>query len=316
MTPEDRVIELLERANPVPDPDDVPVPSGGAASLRRHDQRSNTVPLSISEPTTTVPPTPDDPRRPGRLLAVAAAAVLLVTGLVIIGVRSDDQPVPADQPPTPTADPTTDSEPAPTSPPETTVPATTVPVIERTPQLNTGTVLDGGASYQTSTDPVRGMTPKISLSVPEDQGENAWSVLNAFPMEVDFLPLGDWVTGAREPTFGLAPVAEGVTVEDVVASVEAFVADNPGFELAVETGQIRGDTVTVLRGSSPSETGDSVRIPTSPSSGFLVPPRRQFVTYLIEGPSHVVAAKIESSERDLDATIERVVPILDTIEFP
>ena len=71
----------------------------------------------------------------------------------------------------------------------------------------------------------------------------------------------------------------------------------------------------LLRGTSSPTAGGEHRVPTSSNSYFLVPPTREFVVYLIDGPTQVVAAKIESRPTDLDAAVERIIPILDTVEF-
>lgn len=318
MTPEERVIELMEQANPVPDPNDTPLTEGSGAYLRRLEQRSNIMTLSTVDHDTTGHHSPHTPKKPVLMVTVAAATVALIVGLVVIATRSDDDPIPADQPasPIPTANPAVDAEPAPVTPDSVPTESTPTVATDEPGELNTGTVLDGGTTYRTSTDPERGMTPEMTLTIPAEQGGAAWSVLNAFPLEVDFLPLGDWLTpGVREPTFGLAPAPQGVPVDEVVASVEAYAADDPAFELSVDSDRVRNETVTVLRGTSSVGTGDNHRVPTSDNSYFLVPPGREFVVYLIEGPAHVVAAKIESSRDDLDAAVERIVPILNTVEF-
>lgn len=271
---------------------------------------------------------PPDRKKPWLMVAAAAAIVTLVAGLVIVGTRPDDDPVPADQPTTPTSpatspasDPDEDPEPDSASDPDEegepipTVPATTAAPAESEP-IQFGGILDGGTTYRTSTDPVYGMTPQMNLTIPSDQGEAAWAVHNLLPLEVTFLAIGDWVpAGVREPVFGLAPVTEGVPVDDVVASIEAYAAADPAFELSVGSATIRGETVTALRGISSPGTGSDHRIPTSDDSGFGIPPSRTFVVYLIEGPTHVIAATIESGAEEFDAAVERVVPILDTLEF-
>ena len=119
-----------------------------------------------------------------------------------------------------------------------------------------------------------------------------------------------------EPGGGVSLVAEGTTVDDVVTSVTAYAAENDDFDVTVESGQLGGEEVTVLRGSS-SRIGGFVEVPTSNDSGFGFPdgPRR-FVAYVIEGPSRLVVATLDSHELDFDFMLERATPVLDSIEFP
>lgn len=316
MTSEDRVIELMTRANPVPDPSGATLPRRADAYLRELEQRSPVMSLSTLDPDTTEHE-PTGRRKSWPILLAAAAVVALVISLVVMGTRPDDDPIPADRPTTPSTSPSTVPEPDDASAiaPGEPIPPVTSPAVEPVP-VGFGGILDGGTTYRTSRDPVYGMTPEMTLTIPSDQGEAAWSVLNMFPDEVTFLPLGDWVpAGVREPVFGLAPVTEGVPVAEVVASIEAYADADPDFELTVDSATIGGETVPALRGVSSRGTGSDHRIPTSDSSSFSVPPSRSFIVYLIEGPTHVIAAKIESGANQYDDAVAHVVPILDTIEF-
>lgn len=318
MTPEEHVIELMTRANPVPDPSGATLPRRADVYLRELEQRSTVMSLSTLDPDTTEHE-PTDRRKSWPILLAAAAVAALVIGLVVMGTRPDDDPIPADRPSTPSTtpvtSPSTDPDDASAIAPGEPIPPVAGAAAEPVP-VGFGGILDGGTTYRTSRDPVYGMTPEMTLTIPNDQGEAAWSVLNMFPDEVTFLPLGDWVpAGVREPVFGLAPVTEGVPVADVVASIEAYADADPDFELTVESATIGGDTVSALRGVSSRGTGSDHRIPTSDDSSFSVPPSRSFIVYLIEGPTHVIAAKIESGAAEFDDAVAHVVPILDTIEF-
>ncbi len=56
-------------------------------------------------------------------------------------------------------------------------------------------------------------------------------------------------------------------------------------------------------------------MPTSSSTNFSVAPDAEVVVYVLEGPSQVVVARIESDEEDLEWMIGQVAPVLESIEF-
>lgn len=126
MTNEEHVMQLFERANPVPEPSDLAPPIRTSGDLIDFQHRSSTMTLTAIEPNA---PEHHHTRR-NWIVAVAAAVLLLVAGLVVAATRNDDTTlVPADTPaPTvapddaanpPAADPAPDDAEAPTPDPST-----------------------------------------------------------------------------------------------------------------------------------------------------------------------------------------------------
>jgi hypothetical protein len=122
MTNEEHVMQLFERANPVPEPSDLAPPIRTSGDLIDFRHRSSTMTLTAIEPDA---PENHHTRR-SWLVAAAAAVLLLIAGLVVAASRNDDATlVPADSPaPTvapddatnpPAGDPATDdaADPAP-----------------------------------------------------------------------------------------------------------------------------------------------------------------------------------------------------------
>ena len=97
MTTERHVMELFERANPVPEPDAIDVDLGAYRYLAALHEEPST--MIIIEPTNTPP-------RPGRrrwLLPAISAAVIVIVVMLGLVVVNDDDPTPADTPvPAPT----------------------------------------------------------------------------------------------------------------------------------------------------------------------------------------------------------------------
>jgi uncharacterized surface protein with fasciclin (FAS1) repeats len=111
MTTDDDVMRLFERANPVPDPG-LAVPKVGASGyLDIIERKQTTMTLTTTEPEAPEHRDHEDasPWRPW--LLAAAALLLVVGGLVIVGVRSGSDQAPADQP-RPTAPLSTETLPA------------------------------------------------------------------------------------------------------------------------------------------------------------------------------------------------------------
>jgi hypothetical protein len=112
MTNEEHVMQLFERANPVPEPDDIAPPTRTSGDLIDLQHRSSTMTLTTIEPDA---PEQHHTKR-NWLIAAAAAVALLIAGLVVAATRNDDTTlVPAD-PPAPIVEPddaATPVEPAP-----------------------------------------------------------------------------------------------------------------------------------------------------------------------------------------------------------
>ena len=215
-----------------------------------------------------------------------------------------------------------ETDPAPTAPIETT--ATTSEPVETDPppatvavpepkRLLAGT-MSGGTTFVAAF-----MEPQVTFTIPEDHGPQSWSAIRLDQEGFVILALQDaptpGVPADYEPGAGVTLVSEGATIDDVVASVTAYAEANDDFDVTVESGQFRGEEVTVLRANS-SRIGGFVDVPTSSDSGFGFPdgPRR-FVAYLIEGPDQVVLAHFDSHELDYDFMVDRATPVLESIEF-
>ena len=95
MTNEEHVMQLFERANPVPEPSDLAPPTRTSGDLIDFQHRSSTMTLTAIEPNA---PEHDHTRR-NWIFAATAAVLLLVVGLVVAATRNDDTTlVPADTP--------------------------------------------------------------------------------------------------------------------------------------------------------------------------------------------------------------------------
>ncbi len=175
--------------------------------------------------------------------------------------------------------------------------------------------LDGGSTYRTET-----LDPEVTFSIPADHGERSWRSLFATPSGFVIVALQEektpGVPDGSQPGMQVAPVVDGVTADEVVASVMNYAGENPAFDVAAETGMIAGSEVTVLRGTS-FDTGDGlVEVPTSADSRFVLPTGpREFLVYLLDGPSGLVAVVLDAHELEFDFLISRTTPILDSLEI-
>jgi hypothetical protein len=225
-------------------------------------------------------------------------------------VETDLAPVETDLAPAETEPAPVETEPAPveTDPPP---PPT---VAEPAPKRLLAGTMSGGTTFVAAF-----MEPQVTFTIPEAHGPQSWNAIRLGPEGFVILALQDapppGVPADYEPGAGVSLVSEGATVDDVVASVTAYAAENDDFDVTVESAQFRGEEVTVLRASS-SRVGGFVDVPTSSDSGFGFPdgPRR-FVGYLIDGPSQVAIAHFDSHELDYDFMVERATPVLESIEF-
>lgn len=101
MTNEEHLMQLFERANPVPEPSELAPPLRTSGDLIDLQHRSSTMTLTAIEPDA---PEHHHTRR-NWIVAAAAAGLLLIAGLVVAATRNDDTTlVPAD-PPAPTVAP-------------------------------------------------------------------------------------------------------------------------------------------------------------------------------------------------------------------
>ena len=175
--------------------------------------------------------------------------------------------------------------------------------------------LDGGSTYRTET-----LDPEVTFTVPADQGEDSWASLFATPSGFVIVALPEEKTPGvpddSEPGLQVAPVADGVTADEVVAEVMAYAGESQLLDVEAEVGMIAGSEVTVLRGTS-FDMGDGlVEVPTSTDSRFLLPTGpREFLVYLLEAPSGLVAVVLDAHELEFDFLISRATPILDSLEF-
>ena len=119
MTNEERVMTLFERANPVPEPERVPPPTTASRYLDDLHRRSSTMTLTTDNDRTDTGATQhqeprggSNPRRQWLLVAAVIAVLGLVAGLIFIGNRADEEPVPADEPEPTAPEATVDAEPA------------------------------------------------------------------------------------------------------------------------------------------------------------------------------------------------------------
>jgi ketosteroid isomerase-like protein len=94
MTSQERVMNLFESANPVPERGSVAPPKDASGYLSTIQRESSTMTLTASEPETS---DNNNQKRPWILVAAAVAALALIGGLIYAG-NVDDEQVPADQP--------------------------------------------------------------------------------------------------------------------------------------------------------------------------------------------------------------------------
>ena len=206
-----------------------------------------------------------------------------------------------------------------TSADEPTATGSSVPVSDEAasePLPLTGNItLDGGSTYRTET-----LDPEVTFSIPADQGDRSWRSLFATPSGFVVVALQDeqtpGVPDGSQPGMQVAPVADGVSADEVVASVMDYAGESQTFDVEAEMGMIDGTEVTVLRGTS-FDMGDGlVEVPTSADSRFVLPTGpREFLVYLLEGPSGLVAVVLDAHELEFDLIISRATPIVDSFEF-
>lgn len=254
----------------------------------------------------------------------------LLAAVTIVGASSacasdgDGAPTPASSPTVATVAPVettpapveTNAAPAETTPaPVETDPPPPSTVAEPAPKRLLASTMSGGTTFIAAF-----MEPQVTFTIPEDHGPQSWKAIRLGEEGFVILALQDastpGVPADYEPGAGVSLVAEGATVDDVVASVTTYAAQNDDFDVTVESGQLGNEEVTVFRGSS-SRVGGFVEVPTSSDSSFGFPdgPRR-FVAYVLEGPDRLVLAHFDSHELDFDFMVERATPVLDSIEFP
>lgn len=240
------------------------------------------------------------------ILVGVAAALVVIVGIVAVNAPSDDEGrLDSVDSPEQSADAAPVETTSPSSPPPTTV--------APEPRERIGGLLDGGTSYQTHL-----FDQGLAFAIPEAHGADSWEALAATPQRLILLAVETEQTPDfaenREPALHIAPVSEGSTVDDVIASIMAFATDSDDLELAAETGIVGGEEVAALRGRS-SAADRPLEVPTSDSTFFELPPGSESLVYVIEGPTQVVVVSIDSREVDFEWMVERVSPILDSIEF-
>jgi len=237
-----------------------------------------------------------------RILAVTAAAALVVAGCS----DPDDAGVAAEATIAPVPDSTESSIVDSTTPP--TVPVDPVPIRE-------GMTLTAGWTYLAD-----GFDIPLTYTIPADLVDGRWrvflantsSTVNILNVTARNQEVGD----ALQPGLALTAVPKGFTVEDFVASLDAYAADNDHFTFTEDVGEFRGDEVTILRGSSNSTANGSFSIPIPGDATLpMATGPREFLIYVVPVEDRLLAVLLSAHELDLDLIVTNAAPIVESITF-
>jgi hypothetical protein len=239
-----------------------------------------------------------------RILAVTAAAALVVSGCS----DSDEADVAAEATIAPVPDSTEPSIVDSTDPPPPTVPVDPVPIRE-------GMTLTAGWTYLAD-----GFDIPLTYTIPADLVDGRWRVFQANTSStVNILNVtarNPEVGDALQPGLAWTAVPKGSTVEDLVASVDAYAADNDHFTFTEDVGEFRGDEVTVLRGSSNSTANGSFSIPISGDATLpMATGAREFLIYVVPAEDRLLAVSLGAHELDFDLIVTNAAPIVESITF-
>ena len=244
-----------------------------------------------------------------RILTVTAAAALVVSGCSDpddAGVAADATiaPIPA------STAPSTDPPPPDTS---STAPPTTVPADPVS--LREGMTLTAGWTYL-----AEGFDIPLTYTIPADGSDgrwrvfqaNTWSTVNILNVAARNADVGD----ALQPGISFTTVPAGTTVDDFVARLDAYAAENDHFTFTRDVGVFRGDEVSVLRGSSNSTANGSFSIPVSDDTSMaMATGPREFLIYLVPVDDRLLAVSLSGHEFDFDLIVANAAPIIESITF-
>ena len=243
-----------------------------------------------------------------RILAVTAAAALVVSGCS----DSDDADASAEATLPPAAEATEPSIVESTVPPSTnppvTVPADPVAIRE-------GMTLTAGWTYV-----AEGLGIPLTYTIPADLVDGRWRVFQANTSStVNILNVttrNPEVGDALQPGIAWTAVPEGATVDDLVASVEAYAAENDHFTFTEDVGEFHGEEVTVLRGSSNSPANGSFSIPIPGDATLpMATGPREFLIYVVPVEDRLLAVSLGAHELDFDLIVTNAAPIIESITF-
>lgn len=164
----------------------------------------------------------------------------------------------------------------------------------------------------------------FTFSVPGDTDgrfeavfDNQWST--ALSLYVS--PRSPDVAGDLQPRVQLSTVADGVSQDDIVASVMAYAEEHDEFEVTMEPGLLRGEAVTVLRGTStfdsaePGSSADTL-IPTSEDTYIKMElGDREFIIFVGEVDSQPMVYVFDSDPSQFDLTVKNGSALLETVQF-
>ena len=239
-----------------------------------------------------------------RVLALAAAAALAVSGCA----GPDDADVAAGATIAPVPDSTEPSIVDSTAPPPVTVPVAPVAIRE-------GMTLTAGWTYL-----AEGLDIPLTHTIPADLVDGRWRVFQAntsSTVNILNVTTRNWEVGdALQPGIAWTAVPGGTTVEDLVASVEAYAAENDHFTFTEDVGEFRGEEVTVLRGSSNSPANGSFSIPISGEATLpMATGPRDFLIYVVPVEDRLLAVSLGAHELDFDLIVTNAAPIIESITF-
>ena len=202
-----------------------------------------------------------------------------------------------------------------TAAPKEVAPETTVSNIPAAPvKLRDGITLTSGWTYATNRFDV-----PFTYTIPEDTDgryrvfqEATWFVatlMNVSPRNPD-------VRGDQQPGLGFSTVPIGIGVEDMVNTMIAFADERDDFELTRTTGLLRGEEVTILRGSSDVAGDRTFSIPTSGESFTLMPQGpREFILFVIDVEGRPVMADINADPLQFDLMVKNGLATIESLEF-
>lgn len=259
------------------------------------------------------------------ILATTAVAAMLASGCS----NGDDADVAAEATVAPVPDstelstvPPSTTEPAATEPevtePEVTEPVATEPEVTVPAEpvsLREGMTLTAGWTYLADSFDI-----PLTYTIPAELTDGRWRVFQANTWStINILNVADRnpaVLDAQQPGLGFTTVPAGTTVDDFVARLDAYAAENDHFSFTRDVGAFRGEEVTILRGSSNSDANGSFSIAVSDDTTLpMATGPREFLVYLVPVEERLLAVLLSGHELDFDLIVTNAAPIIESITF-
>lgn len=248
---------------------------------------------------------------------------VIIAGLLFAACGSSESGEPAESSVTEqasTADTDASAKAVPDTPAEETAEETAASNIPPEPvNLREGMILTSDWSYTSTrfdipyTFTVPGDTDG-RFRVVFDNQLSAVFILNVSPSNPD-------VQGGLQPRVQLSTVADRVSQDDIVGSVMAYAEEHDEFEVTMEPGLLRGEAVTILRGTSTFDSaepgsGAETLIPTSEETHIRMSlGDREFIIFVGAVDSQPMVYVFDSDPSQFDLTVKNGSALLETVDF-